>query len=48
MSKYNKSHYLEDLKNPNMLHIKDKERFKNFYDELGKETIQKKTSELNR
>tara|TARA_Y100001973_G_C5179006_1_gene323732 strand:- start:183 stop:827 length:645 start_codon:yes stop_codon:yes gene_type:complete len=40
MNKYNKKHYLEDLKSPEMKHIKDKERFKNFYDELGKETIQ--------
>lgn len=41
MSKYNKKHYLEDLKSPEMLHIKDKERFRNFYEEQGKEQIQK-------
>ncbi len=41
MKKYDKKHYLEDLKNPEMLHIKDKERFRNFYEEQGKEQIQK-------
>ena len=42
MKKYNKIHYLEDLKSPEMKHIKDKERFKNFYNELGKDPIQLK------
>ena len=41
MQKYTKDDYTNDLKNPKMLHIKDKERFKAFYTFLGNEPIQK-------
>jgi len=38
---YTQQDYENDLKNPNFIHIKDKERFKAFYEELGKQDVQK-------
>ena len=42
MKNYTREDYLKDLKNPEMLHIKSKERFKAFYEMLGNEPNQKK------
>lgn len=41
MKNYTREDYLDDLKNPEMLHLKSKERFKAFYEMLGTESIQK-------
>jgi len=38
--KYNHKHYANDLKDPRTLHLKDRARFKNFYEELGKDPAQ--------
>lgn len=40
--KYTINDYYADLKNPNMEHIKSRERFEAFYTMLGTESIQKK------
>jgi len=37
---YTKEDFLKDLEDVNVPHIKDKERFKNFYEELGKDSAQ--------
>jgi 2-polyprenyl-3-methyl-5-hydroxy-6-metoxy-1,4-benzoquinol methylase len=39
--KYTRQDYLSDCANPEMVHIKDKERFKAFYNELGNDPVQK-------
>lgn len=41
MKNYTREDYLSDCKNPDMIHIKDKERFKLFYEELGNDPKQK-------
>jgi len=40
--KYTQEDFFSDLKNPELLHIKSKERFIAFYEELGKLPVQKK------
>jgi len=37
---YGREDYLKDLQDPNLCHIKDRERFEAFYDELGRDPIQ--------
>lgn len=37
---YDRQQYLDDGDNPEMPHIKSREHFKNFYDELGRDPIQ--------
>lgn len=39
---YTDNDYFHDLKSPEMLHIKDKQRFVSFYEKLGTEEIQKR------
>lgn len=39
--KYSKEQFERALKNPNLEHLKDKEKFKGFYDRLGEMDIQK-------
>lgn len=42
MKVYTREDYLSDCNNSDMLHIKSKERFKQFYEELGNDPIQKR------
>src|SRR5690554_4054438 len=39
--KYSREQFLDDLKNPSLRHIQTREDFKEFYDRLGEEDVQK-------